>query len=172
MIKKSIERTWAGRCHCYNFKHKLAKKRVLAHQTKVAMTFKWIIRVLLYFWVAPNTLLGILLGMLGLITGGSVQIRRSCIEFYGGWVTKFLRMIPLKGALAMTLGHSILGISQEALDSCRDHEQVHVKQYERWGVLFIPAYFAAAAYLWIRGKDGYRDNPFEVEAYSKTDLNL
>lgn len=128
-------------------------------------------RVLLYIWTAPNTLLGVLIGILGLISGGGVQIRRACIEFYGGWVTKLLLGLPPQGAMAMTLGHSILGVSQAALDCCRDHEQVHVRQYERWGILFIPAYFGVGAYMWLRGKNPYRDNPFEIEAFSKTDFD-
>ena len=30
----------------------------------------------------------------------------------------------------------------------------------------IPAYLGASAYLFLRGRDAYRDNPFEVEAYA------
>ena len=42
-------------------------------------------------------------------------------------------------------------------------------QYERWGPIFIPAYLSCSAYLWMRNKDAYRDNPFEVEAYRLAD---
>ena len=35
--------------------------------------------------------------------------------------------------LAFTLGHTILGQTDAALDISRDHEMVHVRQYERWG---------------------------------------
>ena len=35
----------------------------------------------------------------------------------------------------------------------------------RWGLLFVPAYLACSAWLWLRGYDAYLDNPFEVEAY-------
>ena len=69
--------------------------------------------------------------------------------------------------MAMTLGHTILGQSQAALDVSRAHEHVHVKQYERLGPFFIPAYLAASVWAWIRRKDPYRDNIFEVEAYRK-----
>ena len=67
----------------------------------------------------------------------------------------------------MTLGHVILGASEADLDAARRHEQVHVRQYERWGPLFIPAYLAASAWLWLRGRDPYRDNPFERQAYDE-----
>jgi hypothetical protein len=53
------------------------------------------------------------------------------------------------------------------LDFCRSHELVHVRQYERWGVLFIPAYLLCSLVLWLTGRDPYRDNPFEREAYAK-----
>ena len=47
------------------------------------------------------------------------------------------------------------------------HEMVHVRQYERWGPFFIPAYLACSLGLWLAGKDAYRDNPFEREAYGR-----
>jgi hypothetical protein len=69
-------------------------------------------------------------------------------------------------AAAMTLGHVILGRDAECLASCREHEHVHVRQYERWGAFFIPAYLGASVYCWLRGYDAYFDNPFEREAYA------
>ena len=68
-------------------------------------------------------------------------------------------------AAAMTLGHVIIGRDEWCLDSSREHELVHVRQYERWGPLFIPAYLSSSLYLWLRGRDAYFDNPFECEAY-------
>ena len=69
-------------------------------------------------------------------------------------------------ALALTLGHVVFGQTRAALDATRAHEHVHVRQYERWGILFVPAYLAVSAYLYLRGRDAYRENPFEVEAYA------
>ena len=69
--------------------------------------------------------------------------------------------------MAMTLGHTILGQTEAALDITRDHEHVHVRQYERWGPFFIPAYFAASFYAWFNGGDMYRDNAFEKQAYDE-----
>ena len=65
----------------------------------------------------------------------------------------------------MTWGHVILGQTAAALDISREHELVHVRQYERWGPLFIPAYLLCSAVIWLRGGDPYRDNPFERQAY-------
>ncbi len=70
--------------------------------------------------------------------------------------------------LGMTLGHTILGVSAAGLDTVRRHEMVHVGQYERWGPAFVPVYLFHSARLWLAGKDAYRDNPFEKEAYAKT----
>ena len=123
-------------------------------------------------WTFPNTLLGLVIGYIGVMTGGSVQKVEGCWEFYGGFVTWLLLKAPIGGggAAAMTIGHCILGQTSAALDVTRQHEHVHVRQYERWGPLFVPAYFIASAIAWLRGKDAYRDNVFEVEAYSATEI--
>ena len=69
--------------------------------------------------------------------------------------------------MALTLGHTILGRTAAALDLAHDHEMVHVRQYERWGPLFVPAYLGASLLLWLRGRDAYHDNPFERQAYDE-----
>ncbi len=126
---------------------------------------------LLRFWTLPNTLLGILIGLLGLVSGGTCHRNRGCLEFHGGIVKWLLRKMPTgSGAAAMTLGHTILGQTQRALDVARDHEHVHVRQYEIWGPFFIPAYFLASAIAWMRGGNAYLDNAFEVEAYGSTSM--
>ena len=37
--------------------------------------------------------------------------------------------------MALTLAYTILGQTDAALDISRDHEMVHVRQFERWGPL-------------------------------------
>ncbi len=125
-------------------------------------------RTLGYLWAGPNTALGLCVVPLTLLTGGRVQQRRGALEVYGGAATFLLRYGTLlkAGASAMTIGHVILGRDVECLDRCRDHEHVHVRQYERWGPFFLPAYLAASVIAGLRGGDMYRDNAFEVEAYS------
>jgi len=120
---------------------------------------------LAWLWASPWTLLGLAIGGVGLLTGGGVQRRCGVIEFYGGAVTWFLKWFPIHPT-AMTLGHVVLGRVVDSLEECRLHELVHVRQYERWGPLFIPAYLACSAWIWLRGGDAYRDNPFEREAYA------
>jgi hypothetical protein len=127
------------------------------------------LQFLCYLWASPNTLLGLLFVLAARLTGGSVRIVQGVVEVHGGFATTFLRRgLPLIGAgAAMTLGHVILGQNQDCLDGAREHEHVHVEQYERWGLFFLPAYAAASLYLWLRGRDPYRENPFEKEAYGR-----
>jgi len=124
------------------------------------------VRTLVYAWTAPTTLVGLTAGALTLCTGGRVQRRRGALEFHGGF-SRWLLERRMVSASAMTLGHVIIGRSPNCLDSCRDHEQAHVRQAELWGPLFIPAYLLASLLVKLRGKDAYFDNPFEREAYGR-----
>jgi hypothetical protein len=115
-----------------------------------------------YLWVSPYTITGI---AIGLLLGGRFQRIDGVVEIYGPRIGKSLLSMPVP-AMAMTFGHVVFGVTQDALDVTRQHEAVHVRQYERWGPLFVPAYLVASAYLYLRGRDAYRENPFEVEAYA------
>jgi len=117
-----------------------------------------------FVWASPWSLLGIVVGSLGLATGGRVRRREIVLEFHGGLVTWLLKRLPV-GPVAMTLGHVVIGRTGEDLDRARPHEMVHVRQYQRWGPAFVPAYLLASLGVWLAGKDPYRDNPFEREAY-------
>jgi hypothetical protein len=128
----------------------------------------WPMQALLYLWVAPTTAVGLFFGLIGLLTGGRVARVGRTLEFHGGLVRRWLRVAgpPPEGAWAQTIGHVILGQTQETLDHCRVHENIHVDQCERWGPLFIPAYFLASGWQWCRGRRAYYDNPFEREAFT------
>lgn len=105
-----------------------------------------------------------------MVFGTRVRCRAGCIEFYGGPIRLGLRRMMFgKNIAAMTLGHVILGQDPISLDAVREHELVHVRQYERWGPVFLPAYLACSLWLWVCRKDLYLDNPFEVEAYRVSD---
>ncbi len=69
---------------------------------------------------------------------------------------------------AITFGHVVLG-TEPLDDTTLTHELVHVAQYERWGVLFVPAYLLAALFQVVRGRHHYRDNPFETAAAAATE---
>lgn len=128
-------------------------------------------RLVLILWASPWTLLGVTLGILGLLTGGGVQRAGRVLEFHGGILAWLLRKAPIiGGASAITFGHTVLARTAADLDRTRPHELIHVAQYERWGPLFVPAYLACSAWMWLRGRNPYYDNPFEQEAYAKEDL--
>jgi hypothetical protein len=121
-------------------------------------------------WALPWTLLGLTLGLIALFTGGSMQRVGRVVEFHGGILHWFLRSVPITGgAAAMTLGHVVIARTKDCLDRSREHELVHVAQYEQWGLFFVPVYLGYSAWLWLRGYDAYLDNPFEVEAYRISD---
>ena len=128
------------------------------------------LHVIRYVWpFFPGTLIGLLCVPRALLGGGRCRVVRGCVEVQGGAVTWLLRhglpWVGMGGAAAMTLGHVILGQNDACLEHSRDHEHVHVRQYERWGPAFLPAYLAASAWIWLRGGNSYFDNPFEREAY-------
>jgi hypothetical protein len=128
-----------------------------------------LIKLFQYLWASPNTLVGLGWALLARLTGGGWSIHAGVIEAHGGWVAALLKRMPFVkgGALAITIGHVVLSQTQAGLDVTREHERVHVRQYERWGPLFVVAYVLAGVWQWARGNDPYRDNPFEVEAYDR-----
>jgi hypothetical protein len=65
----------------------------------------------------------------------------------------------------MTLGHVVLCVD-DLDDGVLEHELVHVRQWERWGLAFPFAYLVATISAVLRGGHYYRDNIFEVQARS------
>jgi len=124
-----------------------------------------------YLWASPYTLHGMVMALYARITGGGWAIHSGVIEAHGGILPHILKQMPFVkgGARAITIGHVVLARDAQSLDATRTHERVHVRQYERWGPMFLPAYLLAGAWQWAHGKDPYRDNPFEVEAYSSAE---
>jgi hypothetical protein len=124
------------------------------------------IRFARYAWSLPNSALGALLVALAVASGGRAARVSGVVEAHGGALAFLLRrLIPLRGgASAMTLGHVVVARDRACLDRTRAHERAHVRQYERWGPLFLPAYIAASVIAFMRGQHYYRDNRFEKEA--------
>ncbi len=127
-----------------------------------------VLQTLRIIWASPYSILGLTIGGVGLCTGGRAQVRGHVIEFHGGAVKWFVRHLPLgQATAAFTLGHTVLGQSDASLDIARDHELVHVRQFERWGPFMGPAYLLSSLVLWVVGRRPYEDNPFEREAYDE-----
>ena len=124
-------------------------------------------RLFRYLWAIPYTLLGLLLGGVAVLLGGTARRHHGVIEIYGGRAGAAVARLPrLFGFSAMTLGHVILAVDRSALAQLRRHEHVHVRQYERWGPLFLPAYLLSSLLQLLRGRNPYRENHFERQAYA------
>ena len=121
---------------------------------------RWL-RPAVYLWAFPTTLLGLLFLPEALISGAARWVD-GVLEIHGRMARVFLACVR---ASAMTLGHVVIARDQALLDLTRSHERVHVRQCERWGPLFVPAYLGISLLLWCRGKRAYYDNPFEKEAF-------
>lgn len=122
-------------------------------------------RLIGYLWAGPNTLFGI---AIGLLLGGRFERVDGVMEVHGRHVSRALARLIVP-ASALTMGHVVFGRDRAALAFTRMHERVHVRQYEVWGPFFLPAYLGIACWLYARGRDGYRDNPFEIQAYAVDD---
>jgi hypothetical protein len=122
--------------------------------------------MLRYAWAAPATLVGLACAAAALAAGASARRVEGTLEVAGGRVRAFVMRLP-EGCRfgAITLGHVIIGLDALALERSRMHERVHVRQYERWGLLFFPLYAASSLWQLARGRDPYRDNRFEREAF-------
>ena len=123
-------------------------------------------RIAAYAWASPNSLIGLALGLLMSVAGARARVVRGVLEFAGGALGSAIAIpamrIPFR---AITFGHVILGADAAALDAAREHEHVHVRQYESWGPFFLPAYVASSVWQLLRGRRCYRDNWFERQAY-------
>lgn len=124
------------------------------------------LHVLRYLWALPTSLLASPFVALALLGGARLRLHRGVVEVHGQAISAFLRHCTLVsgGALAMALGHVVLGRDRTALEETRSHERVHVRQAERWGPFFLPAYLLASIWVGLQGRRWYYDNPFEVEA--------
>jgi hypothetical protein len=97
-----------------------------------------------------------------LLTGGSVRVREGAIAVSGGLSARLLYPSWFhRGGAAMTFGHVIIARDEKCLHQSWNHERHHVRQFEQWGLLLIPAYWLVGFVLWFRGYDPYLDNPFE-----------
>lgn len=124
---------------------------------KVARTlWRWGLRL----WASPTSVLGLVAALVLLPLGARARRVDGVLEIAA------MRRLPRRAwpFEAITLGHVIIGTHAAVLERLRTHEQVHVRQCERWGPLFLPVYLLAGAWQWARGRDAYWDNPFEVEA--------
>ncbi len=126
-------------------------------------------RIFSYAWASPNTLLGMIAGGAMLCFGARARRVQGCVEFSGGLAGSFIKSPAIACPYrAVTLGHVILATDATSLDCAREHEQVHVRQYERWGPFFLPAYLVSSVWQLLCGRRCYRDNYFERQAFDQS----
>lgn len=125
-------------------------------------------KLLRYLWASPASLVGLFFALVAYRSGARFRVVAGAIECGGGDVRGLVARLP-EGLRfgAITFGHVIIGLDSRVLEHARSHEQVHVRQYERWGLLFFPLYLGSSLVQYLRGRDPYRDNCFEAEAFAK-----
>ena len=123
-------------------------------------------RVLLRcLWAAPATAIGLALAGIACLLGATTRVEQGVLEVAGGRLAKGMGFLPRSmHILAITFGHVVLGVSHSELAEAREHEHAHVRQYERWGVLFFPLYLGSSGAQLVRGRHPYHDNAFERQA--------
>lgn len=119
-----------------------------------------------YIWASPNSLIGLVFVPIVCLTRGGLEVVDGVLEMHGPFIAWVLRHCVLMrgGAAAITFGHVVLGRDRQLLSSTRTHERVHVRQYERWGPFFIPAYLLASLWGVLTGEGAYHGNIFERAA--------
>lgn len=97
---------------------------------------------------------------------GSVKMIDGALEIESPLIDRvFRRITNTEGRLlAFTLGQVVIGSSKTVLLVTRPHERIHVRQYERWGIFFLPAYVVASCWATWQGKHPYTENRFERDA--------
>ena len=121
-------------------------------------------RIWRYLRPLPLTLVGLMLALAVRLGGGEWVFRAGVLETYGPAARLMLRLHPVKGVIAMALGHVVIARDNFCLAQTSAHEREHVRQFERWGLLFPLLYGAEAAYRWLRREHPYTDNRFERAA--------
>lgn len=125
-------------------------------------------RVIRYLWAAPCSLLGLIFALFALLGGASIRRYEGTLEVAGGRFGSWINSLPASMRLyAITFGHIIIGPSHDLLRCHRRHEHVHIRQYERWGFLFIPLYFVSSLAQYFHDRDPYNENRFEREACAR-----
>ena len=92
----------------------------------------------------------------------AVDVLGTAIVIEHPGLARYLDAVPLR-PLAQTLGPFVLARGPLP-DAVVRHELVHVRQWARFGPLFLPLYGASSLLALVVGGDPYRDNAFERSA--------
>lgn len=130
---------------------------------------KWqrreLVQIAKVIWAIPCSALGLAFAAPLLLLGGKVTHSFGTLEFtFRDSAASCGRLAQSLMFRAITFGHVILAVTEQDLDRSREHERVHVRQYERWGVAFFGAYLASSIWQLLMNRNPYRDNYFEIQA--------
>ena len=118
-----------------------------------------------YVWASPASALGVCAACIASVAGAELKRTSGVLE-----VSLMPRSAMLCTAVAclpfaaITFGHVVIAFSAQHQAELRQHERVHVAQYELWGPLFLLAYPLESLFQWVRGRRAYLDNRFEIAA--------
>ena len=127
--------------------------------------FRAAARLWRYAWPSPATLVGLGLAAVALAAGASVRRVDGVLEVAAGMLGRAVNLLPAGCRFcAITFGHVVVGADHDVLALHRFHEHAHVRQYERWGLLFFPLYVGSSVRAALRGQRPYVDNHFERQA--------
>jgi hypothetical protein len=106
-----------------------------------------------FIWTLPNTLLGLVVGLL------TFQLPRWAdgAVIFDRTPRGVSALMPRANRSAMTIGFVIVS-ARPVTGTLLVHERHHIRQYCAWGPLFIPVYLALAIPY------GYRRHPMELRA--------
>ena len=78
-------------------------------------------------------------------------------------VQRWFRIHPVRNISAQTVGRYVFSRERMSEDLL-SHESEHIRQWERWGPLFLAVYLASSGLAFLRRKRPYVDNHFEAAA--------
>ena len=118
-----------------------------------------------YIWASPATAIGVCAACFAGLLGAEVKRVSGVLEVSlaprRAVLCKAVACLPFA---AITFGHVVIACSAQQQAAHRQHERVHVAQYELWGPLFLLAYPLESLFQWLSGRRPYLDNRFEMAA--------
>jgi len=106
-----------------------------------------------FIWTLPNTLLGL---VVGLLTFQRPRLAEGALIF-DRTPRGVTALMPRANRAAMTIGFVIVS-ARPVTGTLLAHERHHIRQYCAWGPLFIPVYLVLSIPY------GYRRHPMELRA--------
>ena len=118
-----------------------------------------------YIWASPASAIGVFAACFASLVGAEIKSVAGVLEVSlaprGTLLCKAVVCLPFA---AITFGHIVIARSAQEQAALRQHERVHVAQYELWGPIFLVAYPLESLFQLLSGRHPYQDNRFEVAA--------